>query len=859
MVGDVKQSIYKFRMARPELFMQKYEEYTLTDSKYQKINLHKNFRSRKEVLDPINFVFEQIMQNRLGGITYDKEAALYVGAEYPKGDRTSASTELMVVGELYQMTPEDIERINRQTVNDQDDSEAAETEEYAVGEDSPLTDYTTKELEAKAVARRIKEIIDPENGLMLRGKEVDEQGKPILRLARLSDIVILFRSMSGWAEVFVDVLLAEGINAYADTQSGYYSTMEVRTILNLLKVLDNPRQEIPLAAVLHSPVFGLTSEELALIRIGGKEQELYDNVVAYSIEGKDETLKKKVLHFMEFFQKFRKELNYTTIYELIQNIVEETNYYYFILAMPAGERRIANVEMLIRQAVEFESSSYSGLFDFNRYIEKLHKYEIDKGEASTDSEYDNAVRIMTIHKSKGLEFPVVFVSGMGKRWNNQDANSKVVLHADYGLGPEYIDTSLRVKSPTLVKKIIAKSIVLENEAEELRILYVALTRAKEKLILSGYQKKLDKKLEDLHVYTPDQKLLSFEKLTGSQSYLDWVEEALKAHPALYLAADAALYDYSECPEQKEYADQLRLSRKDVMEEIPIQVSFVDVMSLVEQEVMETVARNLTKDTLLNFDTKQVYDGELRQVLEGKLAFSYPYEEDTKIAGKVTVSELKKLSQEQEEEDSISMVPLKLTELKDEEFIPTKPSFMRQEEQSEKLSLAANEIGTLYHRILEKLDFRAVVDMETLQTQLTAFVENGVLSVEEAKLIHPEKVIAFLLSPLGRRASEAQGRKELYREQQFVMGQPASGIHERYKSEEMILVQGIIDAFCIEEDEIILWDYKTDHVINGQQLVKRYKTQLYYYKEAVERQFNRKVKEVYLYSLHLNQAILLSDS
>ena len=859
MVGDVKQSIYKFRMARPELFMEKYEEYTLTDSKYQKINLTKNFRSRGQVLKPINFVFRQIMQHCLGGITYDDAAALYVGAEYPEGERTSNSTEVMIVGELHEMTEEELQIINRETDVDTGEEETDDVNEDGVNEDSPLSEYTTRELEAKAVAKRIKEIIDPENGLLIRGKEVDENGQPILRPTNLSDIVILFRSMAGWAEVFVDVLLAEGINAYADTQSGYYSTLEIRTILNLLKVLDNPRQEIPLAAILHSPIFNLSSEELALIRIGSKNKELYDNVLTYSIEGEDEQVREKVNRFLDFFHKYRQQLNHTTIYELIQSIVEDTNYYYFIQAMPAGERRVANVEMLIRQAVEFESSSYSGLFDFNRYIEKLHKYEVDKGEASTDSEYGNAVRIMTIHRSKGLEFPVVFVSGMGKRWNNQDASGKVVLHADYGLGPEYVNAKLRIKSPTLVKRIIARNIVLENEAEELRILYVALTRAKEKLILTGYQKGLEKKIEELHVYRPHREVLSYEKLTGAQCYLDWVEESLKAHPSLYLATDEVLYNYEEHKEQKEFAEQLKKATLTIMENVPIEISFVDVMDLVKQEVVESVSRNLTRETLCNFDTSQVYDPKLRQLLEEKLAFTYPYEEDTKIAGKVTVSELKKLSQDTEDEDSISLVPLKLTELETEDFIPTIPTFMKKEEMKEGVTLGANEVGTLYHHILECMDFVAVTDKETLKEQLSSLVEKGVLSTEELEIIKPEKLLRFVTCPLGMRAREAQKRNELYREQQFVMGQPASSIHERYKSEEMILVQGIIDAFLIEGDDIVLWDYKTDHVASGQQLVKRYKTQLYYYKEAIERQLHLKVKEVYIYSLHLDQAIEVGNS
>lgn len=859
MVGDVKQSIYKFRMARPELFMQKYHDYSLEDSQYQKINLYQNFRSRREVLEPVNFIFRQIMQEKLGGIVYNEEASLHVGAKYPDTERTSASTEVLIVGETGALSEEDVALIEQQLGKAAEEGDEADTtlEETESGaEESPLTEFTIRELEAKAIARRIKEIIDPENGLLLKSNEVDDKGEPLQRRARLSDIVILLRSMTGWAEVFVDVLLAEGINAYADTQSGYYNTLEIRTILNLLKVLDNPRQEIPLAAVLHSPIFGLTSEELALLRIGKKEKELYDNVVEYEENGDNETLKKKVTYFLTFFRKYRKVLSYSTVYELIQNIVEETNYYYFIQAMPAGERRVANVEMLIRLAVDFESSSYSGLFDFNRYIEKLHKYEIDQGEASTDSEYDNAVRIMSIHKSKGLEFPVVFVSGMGKAWNNQDATGKVVLHADYGIGPDYLDTNLRVKTPTLMKKVIAKSIMLENEAEELRILYVALTRAKEKLILTGYQKNLEEKIKELHVFDPEQKVLSYEKLTVAKSYLDWVEEALKAHPAMYLATDAMLFDYSQYPEKRELAKKLITGQEKLLEQVPIEVSFVNVMDLVQQEVVEAVTRNITREMLEHYDTSKVYDKDIRTQLEERLAYIYPYEEDTKIVGKVTVSDLKKLSQESEEEDSLSLVPLNLNELPEENFVPTLPAFIREGEREEGARLAANEVGTLYHRVLEVINFVAVKDQETLRKELETLVNRQILSEEELAIIKPEKLLHFLLSPLGRRAAKAQSEKKLYREQQFVMGKAASDLYERYESEEMILVQGIIDAFFIEDESIVLWDYKTDRVSSKSQLIKRYQSQLHYYKEVLKRQLHREVKEVYIYSLHLEEAIRL---
>lgn len=860
MVGDVKQSIYKFRMARPELFMKKYETYSLTDSKYQRIDLHKNFRSRACVLDPINYIFEKIMVKTLGDITYDDKAALHVGASFIEEEGVSKDTEVIVVGEIVELSEEEKEELARQARAEGEDVSDDDSQD---GTSAGLSDYTVKELEAKAVAKRIRELTDPLTGLKVVDK--DKDGNSILRTARLSDIVILFRSMTGWSDVFVDVLLSEGIPAYADTQSGYFSTMEIRTILNILKVLDNPRQEIPLAAVIHSPIFQMSSEDLAKLKIDHKDMELYDNLVWYLENGQEEQLKAKVEAFFAFLEKYRKLVGYTPIYELISEIIEDTNYYYYVKAMPAGERRASNIEMLIKRAIDFEATSYSGLFDFNRYIEKLEKYEIDYGEASVGSESDDAVRIMSIHKSKGLEFPIVFVSGMGKKMNNQDAKSRLVLHADLGLGPDYINKKYRIKSPTLMKKVIQRIIMLENQAEELRVLYVALTRAKEKLIMTGYMPKLLDHIKEYSLFEEEQEHLSYQKLTSAGSYQDWVIEAIKAHPAFIEAVKEIVTLLQDVPEEavEAHLNSLEKLRNDV----PFQVRFENAGTLIHSQVIEAVKRSLIKEELRNFKTDVVYDEEYHKELEERLSYEYPFLADTTIHSKVTVSELKKLSMQTEEEESVPIeyeLPVEESEETEQseekkesepykEMVHVIPEFIRRRDEQEQ-SLQGAEVGTLYHRMLERLNFKNASTLEAISYQLDQMVLKETFTKEEYEAIDPKKILRFVESPLGQRIVAAAKEGTLSREQQFVIGQPARSINARYESEEMILVQGIIDLYFEEDDEIVLLDYKTDHVKYPSYLVKRYETQLVYYKQALEQMTHKKVKEVYIYSLFLGKSI-----
>lgn len=782
MVGDVKQSIYKFRLARPELFMEKYETYTTEDSQHQRIGLHQNFRSRGVVLEPINFIFSQIMGKGLGGIEYDQDAALYTGADYGEEDgNVSASTELVLIPE---------------------NGATSEEEE----------EFTARELEARAIAHRIKELIHPDTGLLIKDK-----GE--LRRAKGGDIVILLRTMANWSEIFTDILMAEGIQAYSQTQSGYFQTMEIRTILNLLRVIDNPKQDIPLAAVLHSPIADLDSNSMGKIRVYDKTVDLYSAAIQYAYgEDGEEEIKEKLIHFLSRLDKYREIVSYTPIHQLIEYIMEDTGYYNYVSAMPAGERRGANLEMLVGKAISFEATSYMGLFNFIRYIEKLHKYEVDFGEVNMSGGNENSVRIMSIHKSKGLEFPIVFAAGMSKVFNNQDSRSRLVIHPDLGLGPDFVDYKLRIKSPTLIKKVMQKKLVLENLSEELRVLYVALTRAKEKLIMTGTVKTLTDKLEKWNGIKSSREVkLSFQRLTGAGCYLDWVVPAfIRQNAFKEILNDNGLFQDEKNPLFET--------------EVPIKVRVIDMSELAGEEVVKQVEREVYQEELLNFDTETVFDGDIHGEIEKRLTYKYPYEASMKIPGKMTVSELKKASQGEKEE-------LEDIQIFEEESII--PKFLNKE-----MEIKATDRGTLYHRVLEKITLDKSLDLSKLTEQ-------------EKALIRVDKIEGFLRSDLAERMRKAGKLGKLHKEQQFVLGLEAKEVHPETDSKDLVLVQGIIDVYFEEEGELILMDYKTDRIppYEGEEfLIDRYKVQLDYYQRALEQMTGKIVKEKLIYSFGLEKEI-----
>lgn len=806
MVGDVKQSIYKFRLARPELFMDKYNTYSLEDHLLQRIDLDKNFRSRDEVLSGTNFIFHQIMMDTIGGIDYNKECALYLGGSYkePIKER-DYEAEVMVLD------------LDSTQTFDEDNKKSSLLDNK---------EYSARELEAKAIAIRIKELINEENGLKIIDKKTKEY-----RSVQYRDIVILLRTMAGWAETFTSILMAEGIATHTGSQTGYFSTIEVMTLLNLLRIIDNPLQDIAFAAVLSSPIVSVTGEELALIKGVYQEHSLFEGCKQYSLEGTILELKQKLLSFFEQIERFRKLAVYTPIHELIWIILEETNYARFVAAMPAGEQRKANLDMLMEKAIVFESTSYKGLFNFIRYIENLQKYDVDFGEAEIVNETDDTVRILSIHKSKGLEFPVVFVSGMGKTFNNQDARAKLIMHPDLGIGADYVDYELRVKAPTLIKKAIQKQIQMENLAEELRVLYVALTRAKEKLILTGAISKLESKIINWSQNLSQKEKLGYRAISEAGSYYEWVIPALMRHSDSKEFLE--LFDIGENFTNLPFSTEAKYSLK--------LIGFED---LVKEEVVKQVIEEDAKEVLKHGFISRQDDEELLKGLQERLEFSYPHQALQNIHTKMTVSEIKKMGQSQDEENQgVALI-------QEEIPVPLLPRFLANEGE-----LTGSDLGVAYHKVFQLLDLKCISKVEDIQLQLEKMIEDEKLSREASESIRLVLIEKFLQSDIGQRMIHAHKEGKLYRERPFVIGVKAKQIMESFQSDEIVLVQGIIDAFFEEEGGIVLVDYKTDYVKSEKELMNRYRMQIDYYTQALEKITGQKVKERIIYAVTLGKEIV----
>lgn len=842
MVGDVKQSIYRFRLARPELFMKKYDSYSLEESTTQRIDLHKNFRSREEVLTCTNDIFYKIMARSLGNVEYDAEAALYPGASYP-------------------VSADFIPEILLADSNDE------------LLEDTELTDKKT--LEAKIVAEEIKHL--------MKTQPVTDKAAGTLRAARYSDIVILLRSLSGWADSLVEVLNENGIPAHTVSSTGYFSTVEVQTVLSMLRLLDNPRQDIPMAAVLRSPMAGLTDEELAVLRLedgsvpfheavlelaeglyeedGQKEisdseaDSEADQKQGRNADGKKEddietTAHRKLLKFYKKYRQLRQLVPDTPIHELIEIILRETGYGHYVAAMPAGNRRTANLNMLLEKAAAYEKTSYKGLFHFVRYIDELQKYDVDFGEADMVGENEDVVRIMSIHKSKGLEFPIVIVSGMGKNFNKQDTRSKMVLHPELGIGLDYMDGKKRIKSPTIAKKAIAKQIDLENLGEELRVLYVALTRAKEKLILTGTLKDAPEKLEffrqQANLSKAADRPLSYLTREGASGYLDWILPAVLSYGDKY----------------------------------PVRI--VEAAELVLDEVENQLEQN--EDLTERIEEIEAADTQLVGQLKQRFSQRYPYQTDILRKNKYSVSELKhRAMREKFEAEQEETIPAFL----EEPVTPTIPLFIQREESVEQETANRGALrGTAVHRVMECYDFASE---KSVHEQMEAMEKEEKITADMRALVREQTVADFVSSETGKRMALAQRMGALYRERPFVMGfteeelenygfgvgsntDSCENIYEKTDSdqekeeqqkvrheEDLTLIQGIIDVFWIEKDGIVLLDYKTDRVQQAKELIDRYETQLKLYADALERVFGArklKVKEILIYSFSLEQLITL---
>ncbi len=771
MVGDVKQSIYKFRLARPELFLEKYDTYQ-GEGDCQRIDLSKNFRSRVQVIHSVNQVFSRIMSKEIGGISYDEHSALYPGASYP--ENPSCESELLLV-------------------------------EKPKGN----KDLSAKQAEALAIAKRIKEL--------LTTLKVTDKATGNLRPVQFRDMVILLRTNSGWDEEFKESLEKEGIPVYITSKTGYFAATEVQELLQVLRVLNNPGQDIALFGMMKSIFGGFSEEEIAMIRAGEKELSLYRALTSY--EG-EEGLQNKVANFLQTLQRYREYSVYMPIRELLQHLVDEFNYLHYVTALPAGSKRKANVEMLFTKAAAFENTSYFGLFHFIRYMEQLEKYDVDYGEADTLDENADVVRIMSIHKSKGLEFPVTFVAGLSKRFNMQDVNQALIVDMDLGLATDYVDAKKRIRNKTFRRAIISRKMREDNLAEELRVLYVALTRAKEKLILSATLEKAEEKWE-----------LYRDRKSEHLSYVDFIQAA-------------------------SYLDFLL----PILSQTSFKVLIQDVEKLLGEEIKEQIHLS-EKKAALEHPEKAVDEEALLQ-LNTRFTYQYPHSNLAGLYTKTTVSELKIAAMSEADEEAYHA-------FEEKEVVPYIPAFKRKDEE-----VSGTVRGNAYHRAMELMDFEKIVGVQfaavpktyeqyteelqiaaleqALHEHLLEMVEELRLPEEYFKVLKEQKLIHFLQTQLAYRMWKAEREGNLYKEQPFVFGIAANRLQDEFPEDEKVLIQGIIDVFFVENNEIVLLDYKTDVIESLKDLWKRYEVQMDYYGEALTKLWQLPIKEKYLYSFYLEK-------
>ncbi|HIX69089.1 MAG TPA: helicase-exonuclease AddAB subunit AddA [Candidatus Anaerostipes excrementavium] len=758
MVGDVKQSIYSFRLARPELFLEKYEDYQHMDEHSQLIELRNNFRSRREVLDFVNDVFYEIMHASLGNIEYTEDVALVPTMEFlEKSDMTS---EILLI--------------------DQEEAKQSEEDQLV--------------LEARMAARKIHEIVDGPEPLMIMGE--DEDGKKKLRKAEYRDIVILLRSMKGNGEIFQKELMDAGIPAFCSSQKGYFDTVEIRTLLSLLSAVDNIYLDIDLAAVLRSPIIGMDEEELGWLKAKGKKEHLYDCLMQMEEE------MEKAGKALDFLRRLREAKTFLPLHELLWMALDESGYFHYAGSMPQGKKRQGNILMLVEQAKAFENRQVKGLFHFVRFIEQCKEYEMDFGEANVLGEDQNLVHISSIHKSKGLEYPIVFVSNIHKRFNLMDSNGSLIFHPDYFIGADLIDPVHRTRSATLTKSLIRRQMRKEALGEELRVLYVAMTRAKEKLFLTGIKKGEIPWEENRHP--------SYIGLLEAGSYYEWLAQALPHVPKEHFHLQ--LYGLE---------DLAWLQEK---EEIDVSLERQIFFSKLEKSREEDKVKELWKE------------------------FSYQYANlaETKGQLKYSVSEIKRMSQAAESRQEEPM----LSPFEEE---PRIPKFISGQEK-----VSAVSRGTAIHKVFELLDMSQNYTYRDLDEKIHQWVEQGAIDAAYDPVIRRKNILAFLQSDLGKRIQKAAQNQKVSKEKQFVMGVPFSEMADAPDSDSYVVVQGIIDLYFEEEDGLVLVDYKTDRISQEgtRTFFERYQTQLDYYRKALEQMTGKNVKECYIYSVYQKRAIVL---
>ena len=774
MVGDVKQSIYRFRQARPDLFLSKYNSYPNVNdnllSNSKKILLFKNFRSNENIIDATNYIFEKIMSKEIGEIDYDEKEYLKFGAEYYG----------------YTGEPTEINLIETKNQN----------EEFELEEEIDIE--SNAQLEGKFIAHRIKELVGK---LEIYDKKTGQK-----RLATYRDFVILLRSTVGSIDAFMEELNFASIPVYSDNTGGYFNNTEVQIIMALLKIIDNPIQDIPLIAVLRSQIGGFTSEELTEIRLIDRNTSYYEAMQKYAAQGNE--LSNKVHNFLNKISEWRNKSKYMSLSELLWLLYNETGYYYYISLFPDGLQRQSNLKLLLERAEAYEKTSFKGLFNFLTYIDNIKESSGYMESSKIIGENEDVVRIMSIHKSKGLEFPVVFLAGTTKKFNYRELNENLIFHSELGFGADVINYDARIRYPSISKIALSQKIKSEVMSEEMRILYVAMTRAREKLIITALvpnlEKAMDKYSEPLTNY----------KISKATNFFDWIGTCVidkkndwKVNK--YSFEDIINLEVSEDEIKNKLAKLLKSNEAEYDVKLP-------------EEGKKLGKRDIINQIMLNLDSESNYERkEIRQI-DNQMNWIYVHTLATGIPSKISITELKRLESKEESSQDIALIE--------------KPDFMSEQIES------GTRYGTIVHAALQKLDFEKINIEETVR-----------LLTDDAKT---QKSIINKLTRFTKTSlfEDIKNAKKVFKETSFNLNLTSKEVYD-IDSNESIMIQGIIDLYFIDKnDDIILVDYKTDNVEDGKELIVRYKPQLDYYKRALQDITGKNLKKTIIYSLKLEKEI-----
>lgn len=801
MVGDVKQSVYRFRHAEPNLFIEKYKRFATEEDSGRRIDLARNFRSREDVLGAANYIFRQVLDEELGEIAYDKQAELIYGnVSYDDFPLSDPETELILI-----------------------DREKEEETKQGSEEAENFQDLEKAQLEARSYAAKIKQWIGKGNDT--KPFEVVDKETGHMRQVQYRDIVILMRSMT-WAPIIVDELKKQGIPVYAEVATGYFEAIEIKIMISLLKVIDNPRQDIPLASVLRSPIVGMNEDELTKVRLENRLGSFYEALQVYEKAHTNETAD-KAKFFLYKLEEFRRASHEGALSELIWEIYRETGYYDFVGGMPGGRQRQANLRALYDRARSFEATTFRGLFRFLRFIERMEERGDDLGAARALSEQEDVVRMMTIHKSKGLEFPIVILGAMDKQFNLMDLKGKYLLHKDFGFAAKYIDPIKRISYTTLYFEAVKNQKLREQLAEEMRVLYVALTRAKEKLVMIGNVNSVAKKLDKWQEILEHQGwVLPAHYRVEMKTYLDWVGPALIRHE------QNEILRTEELPEA--------LSSDITADPSKWKISVIHASELTNLAVTAEKEDTELEQKLVNWEQLPVENPALDEYVENRLGYAYPHQKATVTRAKQTVTEIKRQKEIIDEYSGNQLIKSYRAP------IVKRPNFM-----SRKKTLSGAEKGTALHAVMQHLPLEEALSYDEILLEVDKAVSKEILTASEADAVDVSAIEVFYQTPI---AQYMMKQENIYREVPFSLTLKADEVYSEFANDgkEEVLIQGVIDCLIPKDDGWIILDYKTD-AIDGEitpelekKLIKRYQIQLSLYREAIERIWKQPVKESYLY-------------